>query len=155
MATANPIAFLLNQSKEAAQSEVVAAPAFSLTKVLATLAAVVAPIATVVVDKLDEGLKAQHYVVLAVALLGFLAIITAADVLARAVATSAEKKAAAAAAGMGHATRFARPLKARRIIPHDEDTEVTVLAAVQADKTYFLVKEDESLEWLPSSQIRT
>ena len=35
------------------------------------------------------------------------------------------------------------------------DVPVEVLAAVQADQTYFLVKEGDGMDWLPSSRIYT
>jgi hypothetical protein len=155
VAETNPIKFLLNQGSEAQSSEIVRPPAFSLTKVLSAGAVIVAPIATIVVDKLDEGLTAQHYVALAIGILAFLAVAASADVLARAIATSAEKKAIAAAAGMGQLLTFRRPISGHRIVDNDEDVAVQILAAAQADQSYFLVKEGDSISWLPASHVTT
>src|SRR5215203_4720308 len=102
MADMNPVSFLLNQGSDAKENQVVEAPAFSLTKVLSSGAVILTPIAAAVVSSLDSvDFSASNYVALAVGLLGFLAITAAADVLARAVATSAEKNAQAAAAAIG------------------------------------------------------
>ena len=150
MAETNPIKFLLNQSSEAKESEIVKPPAFSLTKVLSAGAVIVAPIATIVVDKLDEGLTAQHYVALAIGILAFLAV-----ALARAVATSAEKKAAAATANMGQLLTFKKPIAAKRIVKSAEDIDVQLLAAAQADQAYYLVKEEDDISWLPASHVTT
>jgi len=114
MADLNPVSFLLNQGSEAEEKAVVEAPAFSLTKVLTAGSIVVAPIATYIVDKFkDQGLTAQHYVVLTIGLLGFLAITAAADVLARSLATAAEKNERAAAASIAQFTPFQTPLRAQ------------------------------------------
>ena len=155
MAETNPIKFLLNQSSEAKESEIVKPPAFSLTKVLSAGAVIVAPIATIVVDKLDEGLTAQHYIALAIGILAFLAVASAADVLARAVATSAQTKAAAATASMGQLLTFKKPLAAKRIVKSAEDVDVHLLAAAQADQAYYLVKEEDDISWLPASHVTT
>lgn len=155
MAETNPIKFLLNQSPEAKETEVVRPPAFSLTKVLSAGAVIVAPIATIVVDKLDEGLTAQHYVALAIGILAFLAVASSADVLARAIATSAERKAAAAAAERGQLLTFRKPIAAQRIVKSAEDVDVQLLAATQGDQAYYLVKEDDDISWLPASHITT
>ena len=88
--------FFLNSGKEAQEKEVVDAPAFSLTKVLAAAAVIVPPLATLLVEQLEDvDLRAANYVALAIGVLGFLAITAAADVLARSLATAAEKNAEA------------------------------------------------------------
>jgi hypothetical protein len=157
MADLNPVSFLLNQGSEAKDKAVVEAPAFSLTKVLTAGSVIVAPIATYIVDKFkDQGLTAQHYVVLTIGLLGFLAITAAADVLARSLATAAEKNARAAAAAIAQFTPFQAPLGAQRIVASETepDREVEVLAVAQAEEAHFLVKEGDSIAWMPASKIR-
>src|SRR4051812_47660970 len=92
-----PLQFLLNTGADA-DKQVVEAPAFSLTKVLGAGAVIITPIATIIVDKVQKqtDFKAQHYVALALGLLGFLAITAAADVLARSIVTASKKNAEAA-----------------------------------------------------------
>lgn len=157
MANRDPISFLLNQSEEAEADEVVEAPAFSLTKVLTTGVGIVAPITAGVADwiKQGEGLTSEHWVALAIGLLGFLAIIASADVIGRSLATAAEKNAQAAAAGMSQFAAFQDPISARRILGSDTepDPDVVLLAVAQADGAHYLVKEGESIKWLPASGI--
>jgi hypothetical protein len=157
---AGPVAFLLNQGAEAERKEIVDAPAFSLTKVLGASAVIIAPIAALLVEELEAAdLRAQHYVALAIGVLGFLAITASADVLARSMATGAEKKAEAvgntalaSAAGLSRFVRFQEPLAAHHVTGAARDP-VQVLAVAQADKPYFLVKKDDSLKWRPESDI--
>lgn len=148
-----PVQFLLNKGSEAEAKQVVEAPAFSLTKVLSAGSVIIAPIAAAIVDWLKDGdLKPNHYVALAIALLGFLAITAAADVLARALATAAEKNAQASAASIGQFIQFESPLDAHRVTS-GEDPKVTVLAAANAGEPYLLVKEGDSIKWRPASGI--
>jgi hypothetical protein len=158
MADRNPVSFLLNQGTEATQAEVVEAPAFSLTKVLASAAIVVTPIATALVAQLkDVTFTAGNFVALAIGVLGFLAITASADVLARALATSAEKTAQAAVAGLAQLITFEEPLDAMRIQSGEgraaEDAPVEVLASAYAGEPYFLTKKDATLTWEPASTI--
>lgn len=87
------IDFLLNLKAPDADT-VVTAPAFSLTKVLASAAIVVGPLATYLVDRFSKvSFSSWQIVSLAVALLVFLAITAAADVLGRSIAAAAKVKA--------------------------------------------------------------
>lgn len=154
----NPVSFLLNQGIAAEEAEVVDAPAFSLTKVLASAAVVVTPIATALVAQLTKvTFTAETFVALAIGLLGFLAITASADVLARALATAAEKNAQAAVAGLAQLITFEEPLDATRIQRGEgraaEDPPVEVLASAYAGEPYFLIKENSSLKWEPASGI--
>lgn len=147
------INFFLNKKPDAEAKDVVDAPAFSLTKVLGAGAVIVAPIAAFVVDNLKTvDLDGNHYVSLAIGLLGFLAITAAADVLARSIATAAEKNAQASAASVGQFMQFQKPLDGHRVAA-GEDPSVTVLAAAYAGEPYFLVKEGDSISWRPQSSI--
>lgn len=144
------MSFLLNNSAEAKQAEVVAAPAFSLTKVLATAAAVVAPIATLLVDNFSKlNLSSQQYVTLAIGVLGFLAIASAADVLARSIATSAENNGAAARTAAGNVVSFSTPLPGLYTNTKGDPAKVDVVATCHAGgKPQYLVKDGEKLMWL-------
>ena len=156
MAELNPVKFLLNQGGDGAEAMVVEAPAFSLTKVMTAGAVIVTPLATLVIEKLnDEGLRANQLVVIAVGLLGFLAITAAADVLARAIATAAEKNAVAAVTSIAQFSPFKAPLPGTRVSAdaHTPDPAVDVLAAAQGDVAYFLVREGDKLSWWPASEI--
>jgi len=155
--------FLLNKSESAQESAVVEAPAFSLTKVLASGAVIITPIATIIVDQATKvNLTAWNYTVLVAAVLGFLAITASADVFSRAYATAAKDQATAAtaaigtaAAGLGHVVTFPAPLGAHRIndVPNAADFPVEVLATGYADGPKFLVKEDSNVTWLPASDV--
>jgi hypothetical protein len=157
-----PLDFFLNQGEEAEQKQVVEAPAFSLTKVLASGAVIITPLATLLVDKLDKAdFRPAHYVALALGLLGFLAIASAADVLARAIGTAAVKKAEAATAGQAQAAA-----NAARLVPFDTpvtalwslpgpDQQVKVLAAASAGDPYLLVQgDDDKLTWVLAKDVR-
>jgi hypothetical protein len=145
--------FLFNKSDQAQKSQVVDAPAFSLTKVLASGSVIVAPLATLLVDKLsDLDLKPHHWVALIIGLLGFLAVTAAADVLARSLATAAAKNAEAAAAGIAQFIRFQDPLAAHQGTGTTRSS-VEVLAVAHAGQPYFLVKDGDSIKWEPQSGV--
>jgi hypothetical protein len=96
----DPISFLLNRdttdNTPAAGGDPVTSPAFSLTKVLSGAAMVVTPLAMLLVDKVTKlSFTSGQIVALTVAILGFLAIASAADVVARALAKAAGLQAAA------------------------------------------------------------
>jgi hypothetical protein len=151
MANLNPVSFLLNQGAE--QKQVVSAPAFSLTKVLAAAAVIVTPIATALVNQAKSvTLSAGNYVVLAAAVLAFLALASSADVLARSIATSATTRASAATASTAQMVAFATPLDGHRITD-GADPAIKVLATAQIGEPVFLVKEGDAMTWLPTSKI--
>jgi hypothetical protein len=179
----NPIRFLLNQGNAAQADPPVESNAFSLTKVLAAGAIIIGPIAAGIVDSLDD-LKAHHWVVLAVALLGFLAITASADVLGRSIAASGKSRADAskeAAKSRADASKEAAKSRAeaskaaaksgaeasvasiagmtafsRPLAGYRVTTGQDVAIEVLASATggYFLVKEDTSLKWLNQADVR-
>jgi hypothetical protein len=152
MATTNPITFLLNRSTDT-DGQVVGAPAFSLTKVLTTTALVVTPIVTLITTTAtDVTLTSGNFVALCAAVLGFLAIASAADVLARSIATAAQSKAKAAAASVAQLVRFNPPLPASHIL-RAADKDVDVVGVVHTGEPLFLVLEEGSLKWLPTSEV--
>jgi hypothetical protein len=154
MADTSPVSFLLNRGQDAQDNAVVEAPAFSLTKVLSTLAVIATPLATLLVTKINDlDFSAGNYVVLIVAVLGFLAIAASADVLGRSIATSAEKNAQAAVASLGQFTPFP-PLRALRISTSGTAADIEVLGAAQAHEPFFLVKEGDSTKWEPAAKIK-
>lgn len=111
----DPMKWLLNDDKT--EKQVVKAPAFSLTKVLT----IATPLVTIVVGLVGDYMKDKtinwapsHIVALTLGVLALIAIISAADLIARGVAT-----AAAVAATADHRptnlSTFATPLNASRI----------------------------------------
>jgi hypothetical protein len=155
MANLNPVSFLLNQ--DGTEDQVVDAPAFSLTKVLASLAVIVTPIATLLVDKIGSiDLHARNYVVLAVAVLAFLAIASAADVLARAIATAAATKRQLDVQNAGQLLRFTPPMQGSLMSQTGWDISVSVLALANVGEPVYLIQQpaDGSLVWLSRDQVR-
>jgi hypothetical protein len=154
--------FLLNQGANG-EKQVVEAPAFSLTKVLTSGAVIVTPTAALVLDGLEThvNFRAHHYVALAIGLLGFLAIAGAADVLARALVTGAEKNAEAAnatrlqaAAGAAHLVPFDTPIASHHVLD-GSDAPVKVLAAASGDSPYLLVQDkDGKITWVPAKEVK-
>jgi hypothetical protein len=115
--------FLLNTG---AQKTGVTTPAFSLTKVLASTAIVVGPLVTLLVGWLGgANLTDGQYVTLTIALLAFVAILAAADVLARAYASAHTSR---------HLYTFEHPVRA-----HYENSDVSVLGAIDANTLIVLV----------------
>jgi hypothetical protein len=145
MADKNPISFLLNQSQTAIDSATVTAPAFSLTKVLASAAIIITPISAYLVDQLSKvTLSAGNYVALAAALLGFLAIASAADVLGRSYATAASNE---ALSGLGQVVMFNTPIPGTHLQP-GPDIPVQVLASAHVDGgAMVLVSENGASHW--------
>lgn len=141
--------FFLNTGKE--EETVVQAPAFSITKIIAVLA----PLITLLVTQATEWIKnlsftATHATALIVALVALLAVITSADVIARGIATSAERT----ATGRGKWIRFESPLKGMLALPVSQtnptgkDENISVLAASDAQPPeYLCLREDGSLSW--------
>ncbi len=151
--------FLLN--KGMSQGAGVDAPAFSLTKVLASAAIVIGPLATLLVDKLSHlNFSAGQVVALALGLLGFLAVTASADVLGRSMVAAAKATSDAAAertheaqAGVGRLVPFPHPVSGRAIAD-GEDPAVQVLASAYGDQSYFLVRDgDGALSWLPAAKV--
>jgi hypothetical protein len=146
-----PVKFLLNQTTATAEAQTVQAPAFSLTKVMA----VVAPLLTAVTALATSAIKnvsfdAGQITTLIVALIAFLAITASADVLARGIATSADKR----ANGRLRMITFAPPLSGQ-LAKAGADEDVHVLAASDAAPPEFLcLLADQSVAWHPSRSVR-
>lgn len=89
-------------TNKGAENVVVDAPAFSLTKVMATVVPLLAVIVTAATDRFaNDGFTAGHVAMMAVSVVGFLAVVTAADVLARAWATAAQSRSPVTVVGAG------------------------------------------------------
>jgi hypothetical protein len=85
--------FFANKGAEAEEGAVIEAPAFSITKVMAAVAPLLTAGTTWAVSTLgDTKFNSGQISAIIIALIGFLAVTGAADVLARAVATAAEKR---------------------------------------------------------------
>jgi hypothetical protein len=95
--SANPFSFFTN-SQDPNGTQLVQAPAYSITKVLTTAAIVLVPIGTVVVDGLTKlSFTSWQVVTLALGVMLFGAILGSADVLSRSRAAAAKLNAQSAA----------------------------------------------------------
>jgi hypothetical protein len=144
---AGPLDFLLNTSTDG--SEPVGAPAFSLTKVLATAAVVLTPLTTVLVNFVSSAdVTEWQIVVLIVAVLAFLAVTASADVLARA------RAAAGTRTEWPQYSEFAPALPAT-LVKDGRDARVEVVAARQhGSEAQFLVHEaGQRLRWVGQSEL--
>jgi hypothetical protein len=137
------IDFFLNKKEQEKQD--VTAPAFSITKVLGAAAIIVAPIATLVVDATTKvDLSEDQFVTLALGLLAFVAVITAADVVARAYVTGQKARQVA------HMAPLQRALPAHM----GRKTDVRVIATVDGDEPAYLVMQDETLKVVSASKVQ-
>ncbi|MGH8894640.1 MAG: hypothetical protein ACRDWY_15255 [Actinomycetes bacterium] len=151
---ANPFEFFLNSDPDREKAAIVEAPAFSITKVMAA----VAPLVTIVVAAVTAGIQRNkdtfdsgQIIMLIIALLAFLAITGAADVISRGIAAASDKQ----AAGRLRMVQFDTPLKAKRATGSEGHEDVRVVAASDASPPEFLyLGEDEKLRWSPADQIR-
>jgi hypothetical protein len=139
----------LNEGQE--DKTVVEAPAFSITKVMAVVAPLVTALVTWATSQLESvTFTSGQIAAIMASLVGFLAITGAADVIARGLATSAEK----AATGRGKWVRFDKPL-AGTLEMTGTDEHISVLAASDAEPPEFLcVREDKSLSWEPAAKVK-
>jgi hypothetical protein len=151
----SPTEFFLNQGTND-EKQVVQAPAFSLTKVLAAGAVIITPLSTLLVEQLKkhDNFKAGHYVALALGLLAFLAITAAADVLSRGFVTAAKDGGVQAAANMARLVPFETPITGLRELPGPDET-VKVLAAASGDHPYLLIQgEDDKITWVRAKDVK-
>lgn len=153
----NVLDFLLNREEQDKQA--VAAPAFSLTKVLAVAAPVVTVVAGFIADKWDQvalNLQAVHFTALTIAVLAFVAIGAAADVLARSIAVRGEATAQARSAKTG-IVRFAAPIPAYLLTDEDNEAaheDVRIVAASDASPPqYLVIHGDDELTWREADEI--
>lgn len=153
MAGSNNFASLiLNRGTE--EQQVVTAPAFSLTKLLQTAALVLTPLVSLLVKYLaDVKFSTWQVTVLISAVLAFLAFTASADVLARALATSADKLAQAVKDRSSEIVPLDPPRNARRAMP-GPDKQVQIVA-VRAGTGHFLALQESSLLWVPQSEVYT
>lgn len=153
------IDFLLNKDGDEASTDTVTSPAFSTTKVLTAASVIVAPLATFLA-KVIEGesfnLAPVHVVATILGLLAFVAILGAADVLARSYASAAQHEADAAVTrrDSDQLITFAKPLRATVNAPNS-DPEVDVLAIAGGATLHYLVKqEDGTIAWTLGEKVR-
>jgi hypothetical protein len=146
MAETNPIKLLLNRD---AKGETVTAPAFSITKVTATIGVVLAPLATYLVKAIaDVKFTSGQVVALISAILGLLAIAASADVIARAIATHGQ------AEFSGYVP--VDPVINGRLIQQGGDVDVQIVAMRRVgDVGQFLIYAVGSkLRWVEPSNVR-
>jgi len=146
MAEKNPVKLLLNQGST---TDVVDAPAFSLTKVLATAALILTPVVSYLVKWLEiADFSESQVVTLIVAVLALLAILGAADVLARALATARSSYPA-------NPVDIEPALKAIWVDP-GEDKPVRVIAGRTrgGGAEFLVVTNGDHLNWVPQAHLR-
>lgn len=160
VATMKLAQFFLNKDEkgETDPETPVATPAFSLTKVLGAGAVIITPLATILVNAINKNdFQPIHYVMLAIALLGFLAITSAADVLARGIASGAQSYADAsgALADTSNMIKFDEPLEASYVKENaHKATDITVLAALGGNAPHYLVQEGDVIKWMPVAEVK-
>lgn len=144
--------FFLNNGEEQKAAQVVEAPAFSLTKVMAVVAPLITAVVAVVTAAIkDTTFTTAQITALIIALIAFLAVTSAADVLARGIATSAEKT----ASGRMRSVQFPHPLSAKLAMPGGGHEDVAVLAASDASPPEFLcVRENKKVEWRKGADVK-
>ncbi len=154
---ANPVDFLLN--RDGADKQVVEAPAFSLTKVLAIAAPVVTVVAGFIADKWDQvsvDMEAVHFTALTIAVLAFVAIGAAADVLARSIAVKSESL-TRMRSERSNLYRFPAPIKAElrtNGADSEDHRDVDVVAMSDAVPLQFLVLGgDGTVSWEDAEKI--
>lgn len=154
MAETNLINFLLNRDSS---DTAVSAPAYSITKILATSASVVTPLAALLVTQLGSvTFSSTEIVALIVAVLAFLAVVSTADVLSRSLA--------AIKAGPGsHVLPVAPQAKSdgvlfefvpvRKGILHRDgpDPDVQILAG--RGQQLLIAEPGKPLAWVPQEQV--
>lgn len=144
------INFLMNRGMNIAKAPV-DAPAFSITKVLVAAATSVLPIVVLLITIFGEfDFDSTHIVALILGILAFLAIVGAADVLARARASCTPNSDALAGRML---LRFDKPLRANKIAC-GPDTPVNVYAVTQTDGVQYLAGEPgKSPAWVPANDL--
>lgn len=152
----------LNRGVANEAASVVSAPAFSLTKVMAVVAPLVTALVTFVTAKLrSDAFTDGQITVMIVALVAFLAVTASADVMARAIATAAAKKAdgyTAAASTSASArlrmAQFGTPLGAHLAHDGNSHEDVQVLAVSDANPPEFLcLRADQTLTWAAAATV--
>lgn len=148
----DPAKWLLN--KDNAGEQVVKAPAFSLTKVLT----IATPLLTIVVGLVGDYMKDKtinwapsHIVSLTLGVIALVAIISAADLIARGVATAA---AATAARTPANLSPFATPLRASLIsVNPNVDVKIAAISAEEPPR-FLCVADKGNATWEPESNLK-
>jgi hypothetical protein len=154
MATTNPLDFLLNRDHA---DPAVSAPAFSITKVLTTGVGILTPLAGLLAARLGSlNFSAAEVVTLTVALLGFLAIVTTADVISRSLVTVRSAPAAAQSpvdgAEKAHGVLFEfQPVRKGILHVDGPDPDVQILAG--RGRQLLVAEQGKPLTWVAQEQV--
>ena len=154
MANTNPLAFLLNREHT---DTAVNAPAFSITKVLTAGVGILTPLAGLLAARLGSlDFSAAEVVTLTVALLGFLAIVTTADVISRSLVTARSAPAAAPLPADGlekaHGVLFEfQPVRKGILHVDGPDPDVQILAG--RGHQLLVAEQGKPLTWVPQEQV--
>jgi hypothetical protein len=154
MADTNLVNFLLNRDSA---DTAVSAPAYSITKVLATGAGVVTPLAALLVSQIGSvAFSSTEIVALIVAVLAFLAVVSTADVVSRSLASTRT-------GSVSHSLPVAPEAKSdevlfefipvRKGILHQDgpDPDVQILAG--RGHQLLIAEPGKRLAWVPQDQV--
>ena len=146
-----PVDFLLNRVDEPRPvAQVVEAPAFSLTKVMAIITPLLAGGTAVAARTLDDvDFNATHVIVLIVAVVAFLAVTMSADLLSRGIATASEKVASQ------RITILQQPLKVRLSIQGGEQPAHIVGVSNTAPASFLCLFDNKTTAWVTSDKVVT
>jgi hypothetical protein len=164
MAATNLLTFLLNRDKT---DTAVSAPAYSITKVLATGASVVTPLVALLAAKVGSvAFSSAEVVVLTVAVLGFLAVVAAADVISRSAAAGHAETAHAEAGHAEAGSRTQQPavaaaadgllfefLPVRKGILHQDGPDPDVQVIAGRGQRLLVAEQGKRLAWVPQEQV--
>lgn len=154
MAKTSLAGFLLNSGNT---DTAVSAPAYSITKVLVTGASVFTPLAALLISKINSvTFSSAEIVTLIVAVLGFLAVVTTADVVSRSLATAKTAtdnnsvRAAPVERSPGILFEF-DPVRKGRLLCDGPDPDVEILAGRGPE--LLIAEPGEQLRWVPQEQV--
>ncbi len=114
----------------------VTAPAYSLTKIMTVVVPVLTAVSGLAIDRMKKDTFSDGQVTaLIIAVIGFLTIVIAADLLARGIATGRQPVAI-----------FPNPIGAR-LAQDGPDASVDVIACSSGDETRFLCRASDAQTW--------
>jgi hypothetical protein len=169
MKVTSPVNFLLNRDDE--DKQVVEAPAFSVTKVLTLATPVITAVFALLAKRIEDlHFGEAHVTTMIVAVLGMVALIVSADLIARGSATRAkattepaeqaesgsagESAEGAGLTGPAAVIRLATSIRAIRVRTGDDDVVTVAAVACEQPPRFLCLYENGSLSWEKESDLR-
>lgn len=146
----NPVDFLLNRSDKDKKTQVVEAPAFSLTKVLTVATPVITAVAALLARQVEDvKFSAGNITVMIIGVIGLVTIAGSADMIARSLATKAAPAPAEtpAAGEPAQIVRLATPVKAIKARPGKDENVTAAALSVENPPRFLCLHADSSLTW--------